>query len=491
MNISVKKLNILLWGIAVLLFSYAIVFNDLSGISEGWEWRCALVATINIAYYIYIWRTMNFRWMSPKFFVLFSLIMFHISSVIVIGYDWRFYGIKYTTNEMLYRYGNYWGFWGTIYALLFVFVYVIGIVCFSNVENRNSISGVTAACTDQTLRVCRRIGLFMFFIAVFPQLYHDITQIFVKNKVGYEGMFEVDITFYGIPLGWFTKLFLPSILLILSSYRNDKKKFTIIFLITIFYFLIFMFLTGRKGNTIQTIVPLVFLYCIFFKTKLRISYVILAYFGAFFVTVVTNIRKMTIDGSFFEKLKEIISESEPIKGLCLEMGGTVKAIIQALMAIPATGNFQYGRTYIASFVYSILSGLKLPVDSLEKYALFNVFLEQPERGQYINSTVYAMGGSAVAEWYWNFGWYGIPLVLLFSFCIVKFESYLLSLYNRPVGFAVATSFLYYLMRYTRGYFNEIIWQPIYIIVFVWIIYKVFIKTNTKSVDIKLKANNYS
>ena len=37
-------------------------------------------------------------------------------------------------------------------------------------------------------------------------------------------MFEADTTFYGIPLGWFTKLFLPAILLVLSSYRNNKRK---------------------------------------------------------------------------------------------------------------------------------------------------------------------------------------------------------------------------------------------------------------------------
>lgn len=472
MNISVRKLNILLWGVGVLLSNFIILYDDFYTLSEGWEWRCSVAASIDIIYYFYTWRKMRFRWMTPKFFILLSLIMFHISSVIVIGYDLKFNNITYTTNEMLYRYGDYWGFWGTIYALLFVFVYVIGIVCFSaNGDNSKSLVS-ERQLLDKELRFCRKIGFIILTVAILPQLYHDVMQIFVKNEVGYEGMFEAEITFYGIPLGWFTKLFLPSILLILSSYRNDKRKFLTIMMITLLYYLVFMFLTGRKGNTIQTVVPLVFMYSYFFKPKLNILYILLAYFGAFFITVVTNIRKLTINGQFLDKLQEVIIESEPIKGLCLEMGGTIKAIIQALMAVPETGDFQYGRTYLASFVYSILSGLKIPTSGLEQYALFNVYLEQPERGAYINSTVYAMGGSSIAEWYWNFGWIGIPLVLLFAYFIVKYENYLLSLVNNPVYFAVGTSFLYYLMRYTRGYFNEIIWQPLYIIVFVWLLCKI-------------------
>ncbi|WP_409295928.1 O-antigen polysaccharide polymerase Wzy [Peribacillus sp. SCS-26] len=474
MNISVRKLNILLIGVGVLLSNIIILFNDFFQISEGWEWRCAQVATIHLIYYVLVWRIMKFRWMSPKFFVLLSLIMFHISSVIVIGYDLKFNQITYTTNEMLYRYGEYWGYWGTIYALLFTFVYVIGVICFSNVKK--SENNIEYNYNEKnSLYICKKLGIVLFCISVIPELYHDIIQILVKNKVGYEGMFEVEITFQGIPLGWFTKLFLPSILLILSSLRNDKTKFTLIMSLTIIYYLIFMFLSGRKGNTIQTLVPLIFMYCYFFKPKFNLAYALMAYIGSFLITIVTNIRKTTIDGQFMNKLKLVISESEPLKGLALEMGGTVKAVIQSLMAVPSTGSFQYGTSYLASIVYSILSGFKIPTAGIEKFALFNVYLEQPERGAYINSTVYAMGGSAIAEWYWNFGWFGIPLVLIFSLLIVKYENFLISLSQKPIYFAVATSFLYYLMRYTRGYFNEIIWQPIYIMVFVWITYRFLVK----------------
>lgn len=96
----------------------------------------------------------------------------------------------------------------------------------------------------------------------------------------------------------------------------------------------------------------------------------MAYLGIYFVTIVTHTRELAVDANFWNSLQEVIRESEPIKDLCLEMGGTVKAPIQALMSIPATGNYQWGLTYIASFFYSIFSGLKIPCSGLEKYALF-------------------------------------------------------------------------------------------------------------------------
>lgn len=210
--------------------------------------------------------------------------------------------------------------------------------------------------------------------------------------------------------------------------------------------------------------------------KLKIWYIAVAYLGIYFVTIVTHTRELAVDANFWNSLQEVIRESEPIKDLCLEMGGTVKAPIQALMSIPATGNYQWGLTYIASFFYSIFSGLKIPCSGLEKYALFNIYLSQPERGTFINSTVFAMGGSAIAEWYWNFGWYGIPLTLVFALFICKIEQKIYCSAYKPVWFGTWVSFLYYLMRYTRGYFNEIVWQPIYVFLFVALIQVVLIKT---------------
>ena len=124
-----------------------------------------------------------------------------------------------------------------------------------------------------------------------------------------------------------------------------------------------------------------------------------------------------------------------------------------------------------------LVGFKKQTDMIDLYGATDVFvlpsLSDP------NSTVFAMGGSAIAEWYWNFGWYGIPLTLVFALFICKIEQKIYCSAYKPVWFGTWVSFLYYLMRYTRGYFNEIVWQPIYVFLFVALIQVVLIKTSPR------------
>lgn len=229
--------------------------------------------------------------------------MFHLSSVTVIGFDTT---TKYDYMQMLYRYGDEWGFQGTLYSELFIEVYLLGVLMFSKSNTELADYDETKGTDGNSLEICRSIGLCMLAISILPQLYHDVIQIGAKIAGGYQAMFESDTTFYGIPLGWFTKLFLPAILLVLSSYRNNKRRFTIVMGITAAYFLIFMFFTGRKGNTIQTLVPLLFMYCYFFKPKLKIWYIAVAYLGIYFVTIVTHTRELAVDANFWNSLQEVI-----------------------------------------------------------------------------------------------------------------------------------------------------------------------------------------
>ena len=70
-------------------------------------------------------------------------------------------------------------------------------------------------------------------------------------------------------------------------------------------------------------------------------------------------------------------------------------------------------------------------------------------------------------------------MLIFARFICKIEQKIYCSAYNPVWFGTCVSFLYYLMRYTRGYFNEIVWQPIYIFLFVALIQVVLIKRAPK------------
>ena len=250
MNVSKNKFVVVTIGIMMIFLNYYILAVDIVQLSPGWEYRAGITTVILIVYSLISWRILGLKYASPTFFVLFSLYMFHLSSITVIGFDTS---TEYDYMQMLYRYGDEWGFQGTLYSELFIEVYLLGVLMFSKSNTELADYDETKGTDGNSLEICRSIGLCMLAISILPQLYHDVIQIGAKIAGGYQAMFESDTTFYGIPLGWFTKLFLPAILLVLSSYRNNKRRFTIVMGITAAYFLIFMFFTGRKGNTIQTL----------------------------------------------------------------------------------------------------------------------------------------------------------------------------------------------------------------------------------------------
>lgn len=100
---------------------------------------------------------------------------------------------------------------------------------------------------------------------------------------------------------------------------------------------------------ILVLVPLLFMYCYFFKPKLKIWYIAVAYLGIYFVTIVTHTRELAVDANFWNSLQEVIRESEPIKDLCLEMGGTVKAPMYYVERV----RFFYSGFYFLCFLWRL------------------------------------------------------------------------------------------------------------------------------------------
>ena len=451
-------------GVVVTLLNLLLLYEDIERLSYGWEYRCAITTFVLVTFTLFAWKQVGLKFYSPVFFIIFSLYMFHLSSVSVIGIDTQ----KYDEHQMLYRYGDELGFYGFFYSELFIEIFI---VCYLFFYKNNVINNVKSVdVNDRYLCASRKIGVLLLSISFSPELYHDVSQVLVKATGGYSAMnSETDYSFYGIPLGYFTKLFMPSIIILLSSYRNEKKIFLRVAFFASLYFVVFMFLTGRKGNSIQSLIPIIFLYFYFFRPKFKFSYLIYIYVGLYFIAVVTATRQYAMTSDFKTNVIGSIERVSPIKDICLEMGGSIKAPIQAIMAIPSNGDFQYGLSYPASIIYSIGSGLHMPVESIKKYALFNVYLGQPERGSFINDSVAAMGGSIIAEWYWNFGWVGLPLVFILALFISKYERNLIMNVNKPITFALYVSLLYFLLRWTRGYFNDVIWQSLFIFVLTKII----------------------
>jgi len=456
-NIASRKLNMLFLGVIILLIGWVYFYPDMSDVRVGWEYRMAVFSAILFMYYLIVWRVMQFRVVSPTFFVLLSMWLFHITLVIVMGFKLH----EYNPSIMLYRYGDQNTFDALVFSHLIITFYIFGLIIYS--EKTKVTKEVLTRDDYIDIIICRQLGVIFLLISILPTIYSNYVQVSAKIAEGYSGTMSADTSFHGIPLGWFTKLFLPGILLILSSFKNNRTVFMRIMLIVIIYYLLFMFFTGRKGNTIQTVAPLLVMYFYYFNPKIKIRYLFFAYLGLYLVNIVTATREMGVNGEFWSQVQYFLVESNPIVDLMFEMGGTIKAVIQMQMAVPQTGSLQFGTTYIYGFIVSIAEGLNLSIAApYNQYAIFANYLALPERGSLLNASVASMGGSSIAEWWWNFGWFSIIAVLLFAKLVLLYENTLIKSLENPVKFAMWCSFLYYLMRYTRGYITDMIWDPIFV-----------------------------
>lgn len=463
MNSIKTRLFLLFAGVLLIWADYLILEEDFISVSYGWEKRLSIAIIPIILYSCLVWKLLKLRFYSPLFFILFSLYMFHLSSIPFFG---LLENLDYEGIHQIYRFNKELSFLGVIYSGLFIIFYLIGIIIFAKAEIYDSPLRKEMPISDDILLISRKVGVFLFCFSVLPELYFDISQAMAKAAGGYEFlMLETNITFYGVPLGYFTKMFIPSIIIILSSYRYETKKFQSIFVYAIAYFTLLMFFTGRRGNSIQAVIPLIFTYFYFLRPKFKFYYIIAGYLFLMLFNVITNTRKLSIDQDYINNLKEILAESSPFQDVCMEMGGTIKAPIQALMAIPATGDYQYGMSYPAAFIYSMSAGLHIPIESLKPYAMFNEYLSLPERGNEIHDTVEFMGGSIIAEWYWNFGWLGIILVPFLTFIFCKYEKKMLAVTQKPVTFALWVVALYFITRWSRGYFTDVVWNLFFICAF--------------------------
>lgn len=487
MKFSTKKLHLILWGIVISFGGWFIFLRgDLNTITSGWELRTAIYSIVLIIYYILVWKIMKFKIVSPRFFILLSMILFHIALVIVVGFNLH----EYDQYTMLYRYGEQNSCNALFFANIIIFSYVIGLILF-NKNNINDISNINLKIdNDIQYKLSRIIGIILFSISIGPTLYSNIYQIVLKVQLGYkDGVWGSSTTLFGIPLGWFLKLFLPSILLIIASYKENKKKCKIICILATLYYVSFMFLTGRKGNTIQTLCPIILIYFIYFKPKIKLNLIIIGYLGIWIINIVTKSRDLIIDSTFINKVIDIALNTNPIVDLMYEMGGTIKAVIQMQMAVPETGHYLWGLTYPAGVLTSILDGINLEIFDIRRYADFSVYLSLPERGGLLNSSVFAMGGSCIAEWWWNFGWFSIIVAIFFAWIIIKYENNIFNKINDPINLSIMCSILYYILRYTRGYIIDTIWDPLFIVIIINILRIFLLRKYKRKFTHNIKISN--
>ncbi len=245
----------------------------------------------------------------------------------------------------------------------------------------------------------RLIGYLLAIISIVPYFYKLIPAIMTALTSGYGAIYSSNQQTSG--LSYITEFFIPSLLLILYSYRNEKIKRNM------FFFLILIIaglnlLTGGRGEGLSIVVILLIFYNEYikkFKGKNLIKLFIIVILLILLISIIYNARSG--NGGIKESvISTIISgENNPIVQTVAELGSTMNAWCLTDKAVPDIVDFKYGESYLASFMMIIPSTF-LGGYSFATKAALDIWLQD------IWNLSYGPGFNIFAETYYNFGWYG-------------------------------------------------------------------------------------
>lgn len=458
MKISKEKAFLLIIGIwiAVGLF---FLQDMIMSLDNGWEAVSGIFACIEIIYLIIAFRVLNKEFLSLSFLFSLALILFHLGNVIVVGGD--LYTPRFIQNLMIYRYGEDMAKPAIIYSIWFVLIFIIGCVFFLNdekeIEVEENIADIDWIDYSSKYMACKTTGIILILISLLPSLYVLFLMARTRLEMGYAEIYDVDYSFHGIPLGWLTNLLIPGIILLLVGINKRKKLFFGITYLVVFYYAIYMFLSGRRADGFLVIMSVLILRNYFYKVRFRLSTVVLCWIGIVSLTFIAQTRGQgtTISEMVLSFINNIF-HFDVLWDLLLELGGTIRSPMLVMEVMNQYPQYRLGLTYLLSPIAAVLNGLRIN-SSLNEFISFYSFLSSPDNQAIIGTAINNMGGSAIAEWYFNFGKMGIFLVPFLSKGILYVEKKYESLSYNPFLQAFSFYSVYWLLRYTRGFFSEMMW----------------------------------
>ena len=258
----------------------------------------------------------------------------------------------------------------------------------------------------------KKVAIFIFFTSGILYFYYNIPKLIQSISNGYSSLFIDNDSDSSNLLGYYSKFFVPSILLLIYTYRDNKKIRNILFIVLIIVAL-GLLLMGGRGGAISILVILIVFYGKFIKAykkkdiiKLLIIFLLISILIPFMANYRDN-RNNDIQEVFEDVLK---NDNNPITQTIMELGGSMNAWCLTDKAIPTLQNYSYGGSYLAS-IGMLVPSFMLGGISVANYAALDIWLQN------IWNMPYGPGFNIFAETYYNFGW-------IFGIIFAFFEGYL-------------------------------------------------------------------
>ncbi|MCL9633579.1 O-antigen polysaccharide polymerase Wzy [Bacillus zanthoxyli] len=392
----------------LLSISYAcIAFLILTYIDQERFENYVILISCTFIFQILMLKMSRIKLLSFSFFFLFSTYFFSFSYLYLEAFNYKFSGYmerdfalnKYGISAFLG--GNSLAFW-SMYAI-YIGILIANFTC--KIPKPEEIK--LEIKDNNTMFI---IGITMFVLS-FPLdlFYIFINQLLAMMHGGYGAVHGFKVNYIIL---MFTYLLIPSIYLIIVSNKLSKKSSKILLILLLSYKLISMF-TGLRAYNLISILVFLYLYSksvTSFKIKFR--YLPLIIISVFFMSnLLISIREMRQTGiSFGELVEKLFSNNEVILSFMTEFGSTINIISYVYnISTDPTGGSQ-----LFAGIASIIPGISVIFSNIDFDSMTIV-------GKY---DTWNMGGSYIADFYFDFGYLGIIFSLFYGFIIHKVNNYI-------------------------------------------------------------------
>ena len=480
------------------LLVYVSLFN-VSGY-ESYKDYYTILQYLSIVSIVVFFITNKYKLISPYTFLMAFSYLYNCGQVWLLLFGIELSYSSFTIDR--YTYQNLAD--ALSYFLLAVnFIHLFGLLSIkrNNLRNtddeRNDITATAVSKDDRSENLALKYTGFAILVLCMVLLtYNDLVQILTASQYGYTVAYTIgrdNKLIYAL-----INLFPLSVIILMVTAQTTKVK-NLVFWYAIIRSIALMLLVGNRGQYIALICT-IFLLRTYLKPKIekmRILRYVVGGFGLIFiasyVAAIRNSPSLSLSPEF---IIDFIINKNAVVALLQELGGTFVNTILVMNYSPNELPYGMGISFLGSFISFIPLASKL----FPEMILYN------DVGSMLNQYFhkgYGLGGSFLAELYYNFGWYSLiatPIIgALFGRLFSIYEDNKTFLKQSSLKIVIITYTFYAMLMYIRGNFYTITTYMRYL-VYALICYYVILtlintrtinwKTNTKGVDKGCDHSNY-
>ncbi len=446
-TIELYKLVYLIYCIFSLVFS--IVFQN--SLFVSW------IAFITVFYSIYIIKKVTNRFIcTGTMFLIFTyLFNFGQTTITVLGMNDLRQSIsvmsKVENNEYVYA---------LLYGVLCMFTITIGYFITYNTAVKNPETNL-----ETNKELYKQIAKVMLAVSIIPLVWLDVTKISVSVSSGYTAVYDVYLVGYLKYFNLISKFGRASVIMLICCYQDKPKVGKAITYASVIYYCIMMLSGDRSTNVIYLLIT-VFMYHVLYnkqdklKIKTVFTYCILVYLGMCILSTI-GVYRSAGDLSYgtLKDAFDFRSRDGILYSFLREFGNSLITLVYTIRFVPQVTGYGFGLSYPLSLIGVLLKAPASLVNAVLPYTCYVYNFPDAQR--------VTLGGSAIGEMFFNFGWLGVIGCSVFGYISAKLDKVVLNYRQYSLKTLMLTAiflpdYIWFIRDFAYGRLMIVFWTWLFI-----------------------------